>query len=292
MGFAKRLDLFRSINAEHKDSTILGSVLTFVCIFSTVVFFWRELKEYRSQKLSTRLFVQNLDKFFIVLNFDVELHEMTCEKIIVSMENVFSQINVDKHAVGEKGCRLVGNFFTKHMDNKLMIRPDLSSTLMDFMTGGGADGTAIDLSHTIHKMQFGRTVARLSALAEKYPTMIRPNPLDGVQFRATDGKSGHSMFWYEMNIVTAKIDGYYEMMYNYSKNTITSPQTQPFISFILDFSPIAVEYVDGKENFFEFLTYVLGIVGGILAIVKFLNNIILGLFIKRRSTEAEVMEMR
>jgi hypothetical protein len=129
-------------------------------------------------------------------------------------------------------------------------------------------------------------------LAERYPDIVQANPLDGLEYIAKDGVSGHSMFMYEMNIVTAKIDGAFEVIYNYNKNTITSQQTQPMLSFMMDFSPIAIEYFQGSENFFEFLTYLLGIVGGILAIVKFIANIIQGLWKKPRDEVARVMEMQ
>ena len=116
--------------------------------------------------------------------------------------------------------------------------------------------------------------------------------MDGVTFVSDDGKSGHSVFLYELNVVTAKIDGHIEIIYNYNKNTITSQNAQPGLTFIFDFSPIAVEYVQSSENFFEFLTYLLGIVGGVLAIVKFGANLVLGLLRKPRTEAEQVMEMQ
>ena len=244
----------------------------------------------------TKLYVQNLHAYNIELIFDIVLFKLKCEKVTMGLESTFGQVNVQKIAYEENGCQLVGNMFLKHMDNKLFIRPDIGSTLIDFMLlqSGNEEGEnkGIDMSHKINKFQFGRNVANIEALTAKFPDFVQSNPLDGVSFVSSDGKSGHSMFLYEMNIVTAKIDGNLEIIYNYNKNTITSMQTQPLLNFIMDFSPIAIEYVQGNENFFEFLTYLLGIVGGVLAIVKFLANLIQGFWKKPYDPEtAKVMEM-
>jgi len=296
MAFLKRLDLFRSISTEYKDGTILGTLLTFFCIAFVVFFFSREIKEYRSQKLMTKLYVQNLHAYNIELIFDIVLFKLKCEKVTIGLESTFGEVNLEKIAYGDSGCQLVGNMYLKHMDNKLYIRPDIGSTLMDFMLlqSGNEEGgnQGIDMSHKINKFHFGRNEANIEVLEKKFPDIVKSNPLDGVSFESSDGQSGHSMFLYEMNIVTAKVDGYLGIIYNYNKNTITSLQTQPLLNFIMDFSPIAVEYVQSNENFFEFLTYLLGIVGGVLAIVKFLANLIQGFWKKPYDPEtAKVMEM-
>jgi hypothetical protein len=296
MAILKKLDLFRSINLEYKEGSIIGSLITLFCVVFVIFFFSKEIKEYRSQKLSTKLYVQNLHSYMIELSFDIVLLKLKCEKVTVGLEMSFEAIEAEKIPFGENGCQIIGKMNLKHMDNKLFIRPDIGSTLMDFMllqSGNGEGETSgIDLSHKINKFQFGRSISNIKSLAEKYPDIVQANPLDGVEFISTDGKSGHSMFMYEMNIVTANIGGNFEIIYNYNKNTITSLQTQPLLNFIMDFSPIAIEYIQGNENFFEFLTYLLGIVGGILAIIKFFANLVQGCWKKPQDYEsAKVMEM-
>lgn len=297
MAILKRLDIFRSIGLEHKDGTIVGSLLTLFCVVFVIFFFSKEIKEYRSQKLSTKLYVQNLNTYMIEFSFDIVLLKLSCDKVTIGLETAFGEVNVDKQPFEEKGCRLIGTLMLKHMDNKLYIRPDIGSTLMDFMLLQSGDNESgenrgIDMSHKINKLQFGQSVRNIRALQEKYPDMVQANPLDGLEYIANDGKSGHSMFMYEMNIVTANIGGSLEIIYNYNKNTITSPQTQPMLNFIMDFSPIAIEYIQGNENFFEFLTYLLGIIGGILAIVKFLANLFIGLCRKPNEETSKIMEMQ
>lgn len=48
----------------------------------------------------------------------------------------------------------------------------------------------------------------------------------------------------------------------------------PFLNIDLKFNPIAIEYEEGEENFWEFLTYVLGMTGGIVSMVRVGFNLI------------------
>ena len=61
--------------------------------------------------------------------------------------------------------------------------------------------------------------------------------------------------------------------------------TSPNINIRLDFASLSVEYVEGSENFLEFLTYLFGIIGGIIALIQFLINIIQGWFMKKKNYE-------
>jgi hypothetical protein len=61
--------------------------------------------------------------------------------------------------------------------------------------------------------------------------------------------------------------------------------TSPNLNIRLDFASLSVEYVEGSENFLEFLTYLFGIVGGIVALIQFLINIIQGWFMKKKNYE-------
>jgi hypothetical protein len=296
MAILKKLDLFRSISAEYKEGSTLGSLFTLVGICVAVFFFAREINEYKSENLTTKLYVQNLNEYMIEFNFDITVFKMDCERLIVRMKNEWDEKTVNKTPHEETGCHIVGRYYLKHMDNELYIQPDIGSTIMDmfaFQSGNAEDaGKGIDMSHRINHFQFGRSNWRTKELETKFPDMIKSNPLDGLTYIADNSKDGHSVFLYEMNVVTTKIDGGFEVIYNYNKNTITSQQTQPRLNFIIDFSPIAIEYIQHTTNFLEFLTYLLGIVGGILAIIKFLANLILG-FVKPRKSEeaAKIMEM-
>lgn len=55
MGLLKRFDLFKAIAPEHKQGSLLGSILTLVIIVMTFIFIYKEVKVYKGQKLITNL---------------------------------------------------------------------------------------------------------------------------------------------------------------------------------------------------------------------------------------------
>lgn len=61
--------------------------------------------------------------------------------------------------------------------------------------------------------------------------------------------------------------------------------TSPNLNLRFDFSSLSVEYIEGSENFLEFLTYMFGIVGGIIALIQFLINLIQGWFFEKKTYE-------
>jgi hypothetical protein len=143
----------------------------------------------------------------------------------------------------------------------------------------------MDFSHKVNFLQVGKSVSRLNRLSRKFKDIIDPTSLTGEEFNASNNREGHSRFLYEMNIVTAKIGYQIEYFYNYTKNTVTSVSTSPNLSFRLDFSALSVEYIEGSENFLEFLTYLFGIIGGIVSLIHFITNLIQGWCFKRKTYE-------
>lgn len=295
MGFLKKLDLFRSVNREQKDGTILGVLLTFVSIALICIFFSKELKEYNQQKLTTKLYLLSLSNAMIQVEFDVIIYNIKCEHLVVAEEHEYEPIQLEKIDFEEKGCNVKGLYYMLPIDNKLVIKPDMQSTFADLMMNGGGSKNGenrIDFSHKINKFQFGKSIGRQTKLSDTYPGMIKVNPLNGKEFHSSTEQDGHSVFLYEMNVVGANVNGKQEMLYHYSSNTINSMNIQPAITFLHDFSPIGVAYDEGRtKNFLEFLTYLFAIVGGILAIIKFLNNLFSGLVGGKKTTGDQIMEM-
>ena len=295
MGFLKRLDLFRSINREQKEGTIFGAILTFITIMILILFFSKELKLFNEEKVNTTLYVLNLKNSVIQVEFDITVFKLKCDHLVVMETHEYEEMQVTKEDFEETGCTLRGIYYMQPMDNEFSIKPDMASSIMDMMqaSGPGGEKYRIDFSHRINKLQFGRSSRGLSSLEVKYPGMVKVNPLSGHEFEAKEGKDGHSLFLYELNIVGAKVNGVQEMIYHYNKNTITSDQLQPSITFIHDFSPIGVAYDEhNTRNVLEFITYLFAILGGILAIIKFLHNLLMICTSSRKGVTIEsVMEM-
>ena len=295
MGVLKKLDLFRSINREQKDGTVFGALMTFATIILLVFFFSKELKLFNEEKVNTTLHLLNLKNAVIQVEFDITVFKVKCEHLIVSETHEYEDIQLNKYDYESSGCQLKGIYYMQPMDNEFAIKPDMASSIMDMMQADNSGGEKyrIDFSHRINKLQFGRSSSGLTSLSRKFPEMVKVNPLSGHEFMAKEEGEGHSMFLYELNIVGAKVNGVQEMIYHFNKNTINSKQAQPAIVFLHDFSPIAVSYDEHtSRNVLEFVTYLFAILGGILAIIKFLHNLLMYCTSSRKGITIEsVMEL-
>lgn len=292
MGILKKLDIFKSVNPEHKEGTIFGTILTFISLIIIFFFFSKELKLYNHQKLISRLYVdgQKTHGNLMFTSFDIQFFKIKCKILRVNLQKRWSEIILKKKDLGE-GCRIQGTFNIDSQKNDLTFTTDISTTIMDLLTASmqnikGArvvNGSIVDFSHRINKFQFGKSTRRLRRLQKSYPDMIKANPLNGEEYLAKNENDGHSLFLYELNIVNSRINGKKEIIYNYNRNTINSMTSNPYLKFDFNFSPIAVEYEEGNESFFEFLTYLMGLIGGILSAIKIFNNMVYGCFFKKEN---------
>lgn len=285
MGVLRKFDFFKAVNPEHVDGSLLGTFLTFVCVTFVVVFFSKEITEYRSQKLTTKLNVCEYPDF-IPVSFDISFHHANCTQVFSTLQKSQPDYKIEKVDVDD-GCRVNSSFNIDPTDNLISftygqpINPMMMMAdpfRMDLARGS----VKIDFSHTINKFELGSSGSYIRHLESKFPDMIKVNALEAVTFNSTSSNSGHSLFLYELNIVRANVRGSKELIYNYNKNTVNTDGFAPYVNFKLKFSPIGVEYVEGNENFWEFLTYMLGIVGGIISVVKFGVNMLSGLSIRKQ----------
>lgn len=291
MSFLKKLDLFKSVNPEHKDGTIVGTLLTILAMVFIIFFFVREINEYNAQRLTTRLYVQDYDTDNIPVTFDISFLKVKCENLNLTIKNYQNKLDMKKKEEGE-GCRASAILQIEPTNIQLSFTTNFGTSMVQLMEHFNIvvldqeKSKTIDFSHDIHQFQLGRRARNVKRLESKFKDMIKANPLDGVNFKSKNQKEGHSLFLYEINAVNSIIGGSNEIIYNYNRNTINNMAAQPFVNFKLNFSPIAVEYIEGNEGLFEFLTYILGVIGGILAIIKFLANILGSCFRKKSEPES------
>lgn len=286
MGKLKRLDIFQSINSENKNETTVGSLITIACLLLICAIYVNEYSEYKHQKLNSKVLVMNLDYHEIMFTFDIEIYKVVCEYISAKLEYSYDGFDIKKESVGD-GCRIKGNGYIRSLDNNLVIVA--SGWAMINRQMFQVETNTIDMSHKIHEFQLGRSVSAIKRLAEKYPN-IKVKPLVGAEYKVTPGAAQNSVFMYEVNILIAKAYRELNVVYNYNKNGVTAFTDNSFVKFKLDFSPIAIEYEDKQEDFLEFLTYLFGVIGGVLSLVKILYNLAGAALFKQRFTESSKME--
>lgn len=280
MTVLKRLDLFSSITPEAEHKTIAGSLISLLSLGLLVFLVGWEFGVYRNQRLNSRAFVMNLDAYEANFEFDIELLKTGCEHVEIGFTAEYPDYKLHKEKKG-KGCRFWGRGYIRSLDTQLAIVPSDLSTFMQLFGMAAGVGASMDLSHRINKFQFGLSTDAVAQLSRKFPE-IRVTPLVGVEFNAPPDKGNHSVFYYEVNILIARVGEVHNVLYTYTKNTVQTWGSNVFLKFNLDFSPIAIDYSEGREGFADFLTYVCGIVGGVLSLVKIAYDVVGGMVGRRR----------
>ena len=278
MGFLKNLDFFGGFSYEEQRINPMNALLAFLCSIIVIFMFSRELKEFKAQTLSSKLYVESFHEYSILLDFEIFFPKFSCSILEVSMQYLNESLNLKKVKKGKNGCIISANTYIKPMDNRLIITPNIESTIIDIITTNFQTDDhrgILDLSHKINKFRLGRTTKGQESILKGFDEFLGPNILNGVEYLGGKEKGkGHSMFIYELNLVPIKVNNHFEVIYSYQRNEIPLMTAQPNISFHMNFSPIAVEYYYSEENFFEFLTYLLGTIGGVITIFQLITIII------------------
>lgn len=138
---------------------------------------------------------------------------------------------------------------------------------LDSQTGGH------DVSHYIHAIYFG----------DHFP--LASNPLEDNWVEVTHA-SGISMNQIAVKVIPTKYKRFgrrIKEMYQLSvSNYIVTPETLltsnplklPGLSIHYDFEAMAVHHVESRENFFVFLSSLIGIVGGVFVTVRLISNMV------------------
>lgn len=79
MGILKHIDIFKSVHPDHKQGSMLGSLLTIFCIVFIFVFFYREMKVYHSQKLYSKLYVSDATEELLKVYIDISFFHVGCD---------------------------------------------------------------------------------------------------------------------------------------------------------------------------------------------------------------------
>lgn len=132
MGLLKKFDIFRGVDIEHQEGTMLGASLTLVSIFIIFFFFAKEMRNYRFQKLDTKLFVHNPDGELITIKYDISIFNIKCPVLIIGCQTSFGRKDQQKIPEGN-GCRIKGEFLTKNDNNSLSIAPNFQSSINEML---------------------------------------------------------------------------------------------------------------------------------------------------------------
>ena len=278
MGVLRRLDLFAGVAPEAQRKTLAGSLVSLLSLAVLAMVVGLEWRAYRDQRLNTRIFVMNLDSYETNFEFDIELLRTGCEHVEVGLATAYPKYRVSKQPAGA-GCRLRGKGYIRSLDTELIIAPsDLAAFLQLF---GQGELASMDLSHRIHAFKLGLSTQAVAELSRRFP-QVRVTPLAGLEATEPPAQGHHSVFYYEVSILVARVGDAHNVLYTYTRNAVETWGSNVFLKFNLDFSPIAIDYEEGREGFGEFATYVCGVVGGVLSLLRLAYNVLGAVAVRRR----------
>ncbi|CAO3650592.1 unnamed protein product [Cunninghamella blakesleeana] len=185
----------------------------------------------------------------------------------------------EKHS--NEGCNLNGHLMINKVRGNFHIAPGQAFAtnnlhLHDVQTylGGGPDGHAFDLSHTINLLKFGP----LNTEHVPESALTLTTPLSGTVKQSTETRS---VFQYFLKIVSTEIiplkgNPVYTNQYSYTNEEQIIPPTSnalPGVFFMLDISPMQIIYREIHPSLTSLITGLIGIAGGIYTIGGLIDRV-------------------
>ncbi len=148
-----------------------------------------------------------------------------------------------------------------------LVQMGLSLQEVDAQTGGH------DSSHYIHEISFGAHFPlAIHPLKDKMVTVEDPSGISLNQIAVKLIPTKYKRF------ARRKEDMYQISMSNYivAPSVLFSsyPMKMPGLTIHYDFDPMAVHHVESRENFFVFLSSLIGIVGGVFVTVRLVSSML------------------
>ena len=176
------------------------------------------------------------------------------------------------NANGE-GCRFTGHFDVNKVAGNFHLAPGKSFDsngrhVHDLAPFQGLE--TFNFSHVIHKVSFG----------EDFPGVV--NPLDGVS-RAQETSAG--TYQYRLSVVPARYKYHglnarvvesndYSVTDHFTGFELSQKNALPGIFFFYDLSPLRVEYEEKRMGFFQFLSNVAAVIGGVSAMTSIIDGLV------------------
>ena len=174
----------------------------------------------------------------------------------------------------KEGCHFSGHFEVNKVAGNFHIAPgksynNLGQHVHDLSPFAGVE--SFNFSHVIHKLSFG----------EEFPGVV--NPLDGVTRTMDDANAG--VYQYRLSVVPARYKylGFrarvvesndYSVTDHFRGFDVTKNPGLPGLFFFYDLSPLRVEYEERRIGFFQYLSNVAAIIGGVSAVVNIVDGLV------------------
>lgn len=185
------------------------------------------------------------------------------------MTNEHAHKQIRSHS--EEGCQIMGSLFVNRVPGNFHITAKSNSH--DF------DAKSTNMSHIVHHFSFGAPLSR--RVMRHLPADVRKNiqPLDGKMFINREEHTTHEHYikvvstHYKVgksSLYSRKDELGYQMAT--SNHRYRSDPAVPEAKFSFDLSPTAVVIVQGGKRWYEFITSLCAIIGGVFTVISLFDG--------------------
>ncbi|KAF0740063.1 hypothetical protein AaE_008769 [Aphanomyces astaci] len=261
-----------------QEKTMGGAIITVISVAIVILLFLSELGLYTTTEVVNRMHVDTVPQDAVMrIEVDITFLHEKCADVAMDASDIkgnkdlLSDSNIAAVPVvsdESEGCRLTGTVDVHKVAGVVSFAHAGSLNMFSF-----SDFLEFNSSHVVHRLSFGPEI----------PNMV--NPLENVH--KTVEKNGRylpsylsfitrhlvllvALYKYGLSIVPTQHTPLYGppvQTYQYSVTEYTSEPSEegalsfPGVSFMYEFSPIKVEYVESKPSFLQFVTSTSAIVG-------------------------------
>jgi len=234
---------------------------------------------HNGDKLSTGAFAKNngLSKLVKQRPTEYDYARATQQQLVKGL----SKTKTDNSPASEDSCTVRGKVTIPHIGGMLsfflseetfrqtseLVQKGLSLHEVDEHTGGH------EVSHFIHEIEFGKHFPlATNPLKDTFVKMEDPSGVGLQQMSVKLVPTVYKQFM-RKKVHTYQIS-YSSFMIQPNLLVMANPMKLPGLSIHYDFNPIAVTHTESRENFFVFVSSLIGIVGGVFVTVGLVSSVV------------------
>lgn len=254
-----------------QERTIGGGVVTLVSFLFVVFLLLSELSVWWTVEVTHRMHVDSTSQDSpITVDVDIVFLHEKCSEVAMDVsdakgnKDIMIGDNVIKVPYGDDGCQFLGSVMVKKVAGDISFAHEGSLNIFSFH-----EFLNFNASHHINRLTFG----------PKIPNM--ETPLVDVNKLIVNNVATYKYF---INIVPSKYISYSGSEVSTFQYSSTEHEAKagnrrgeisfPGVIFSYEFSPIAVEYIEHKASFLQFITSSSAIVGGVFAVARMIDGAI------------------
>jgi hypothetical protein len=312
----KDLDLFKRLPKNMSKGSLLGVVMTVICIVTVALLLLNEVITFMTKEIESGMRIDHRkDDQDVEVHLSIDLHKFPCHLLGLDIVDYVGTHRVAEHRTlkywtlntnGEKlkevdmdmneqdtkaefmsayekeyGCRIEGYFNILLVPGNFHIAFHGKAQLYMEIMRERAGQLNVDLTHTINHLYFGATKnqAILDSLKSDF-NLQSVQTLNNYKSTTVVPQPGQFSYRYKLLIVPTDLiyeDGHQYDIFQYKTFwNVATMEMQGDFSIWVEYDLSSLSMVEKRKHKYlsEFIIHICGIIGGLIAFMTFLHNLI------------------